>query len=86
MPLNDRVVRRFLAEERKEATLSTEHHLFMRILQRIEKNAGDMQAQVERLGGLDEALRRGAGSTLEQQLGEIESGLRIFRRRINLDK
>lgn len=55
---------------------------FTRLVGSIEKNAKDMQAQVDRLGGIKTALERGHASTLQQQLNEMSSSIRVLQRNL----
>lgn len=44
--------------------------------------AAAMKKQVERFGGIENALREGHGTTLKQQVTEMASVLRVLQRRL----
>ncbi len=56
--------------------------LFERMVALFEKNAKDMRAQVQRLGGIEKALERGHAQTLKEQLNEIANGVRALQRHL----
>jgi hypothetical protein len=55
---------------------------FERMVGSIEDSAKKMQAQVNRLGGIEEALKKGHDETLRQQATEMASTLRVLQRRL----
>lgn len=55
---------------------------FSRLISAINKNAINMQSQVDRLGGIDAAIKRGHVDTLLAQLREISSAVRVLERRL----
>lgn len=53
-----------------------------RLINGIADTAMAMKNQVERFGGITVALREGHGSTLEGQLNELASTVRVLQRRL----
>ena len=66
----------------KTAELELPDNRFDMMLENIAKNVEAMQKQVARLGGYGAAMQQGHGSTLKQQLTEIESVCRTLGRRM----
>jgi ribosomal protein S17E len=66
----------------KQAALPLENARFVQMVENMIENAQGMLKQVERLGGIEAALTRGHGATLQGQLREIDSVVRVLQRRL----
>jgi len=71
-------------DRRKEA-LALPDPAFHRLIGNIGDTARAIELQVDRLGGIDSAMRQGHGETLKGQLAEIGSSLRVLTRRLGLE-
>jgi hypothetical protein len=58
---------------------------FERLVSKIEDEAKAMRAQVKRLGGIAQALKEGHKSTLEGQIAEVASSVRVLQRRLGFE-
>lgn len=71
-------------DRRKEA-LALPDPAFHRLISAIGDTARAVELQVNRLGGIDAAMRQGHGDTLKGQFAEIGSALRVLQRRLGLE-
>lgn len=72
------------ASEDKEAALPMSDGKFRQLAGGIQNTAQAMINQVERLGGIENALQRGHGQTLEGQIREIETMAGVLSRRLQV--
>lgn len=66
--------------EKTAANITTQ--VWDRTLATVLDTAQAMKKQVERFGGIENALREGHGTTLNQQMTELASVVRVLQRRI----
>lgn len=67
-------------DRREAAAITTQ--VWDRTLATLLDTASAMKNQVGRFGGIENALKEGHGTTLNQQLNEMSSTLRVLQRRM----